>query len=486
MRRPRPARSLAIIAAVIAIVSAAHDAVAQKAPPPTRGGATGIAPSDTTVAARIMAEIRDHQTATSDLLYLTSTIGQRLTGSEHLLHANAWAESTFKARGFTNVHLEPYDFGPSWTRGQAYARLLTGSGSTLSIASLAWSPPTKGLVRADAILLSAKTVAGIDSLSMQVKGRIALAGQLPRIGDPGIDSVAQVAAVKRLGDALASGAIAYLRSAGRSTGLNMTGGPVWRSTFPPRMPYAFVESKDFNLMARSLLHGDRVTLELNLPSTTSPAPVRPNNTVAEIRGSEKPDEVVIIGAHLDSWDLGTGATDNGTGTVAVMEAARAIKALGLVPKRTIRVVLFSGEEQGEFGSKAYVAAHASELANVQAVLVHDLGTGKVRGWALQGREDARPLMAAAIAPMNDMGVWELPLERGDDSDHAPFAAAGVPAFFAVQDTVDYFSVTHHSQYDTYDHVRPDDLKEGAMVIAVTAWELANMPDRLRHVAPRTR
>jgi Zn-dependent M28 family amino/carboxypeptidase len=146
-------------------------------------------------------------------------------------------------------------------------------------------------------------------------------------------------------------------------------------------------------------------------------------------------------------------------------------------------VLFSGEEQGHFGSKAYVQAHAAELPNVQAVIVNDLGTGRVRGWALQGREDARPYMGYAIAPLAELGVNELPLERGDDSDHASFAVMGVPAFFAVQDTVDYFSTTHHSQYDTYDHVRPEDLRQGATAVAVTAWQLANMPERLPHIAP---
>ncbi|HET7041152.1 MAG TPA: M20/M25/M40 family metallo-hydrolase, partial [Gemmatimonadales bacterium] len=189
---------------------------------------------------------------------------------------------------------------------------------------------------------------------------------------------------------------------------------------------------------------------------------------------------VILGAHLDSWDLGTGATDNGTGVAGVMEALRAIEAAGLEPRRTIRVVLFSGEEQGHFGSKAYVEAHRAELPRVQAVLVFDLGTGKVRGFALQGREDSRRLMAAAIAPLNDLGVVELPLERSHDSDHASFTDAGVPAFFAVQDTLDYFRVTHHSQFDTFDRVDPAQLVQAATAMAVTAWELATMPARLPH------
>ena len=263
----------------------------------------------------------------------------------------------------------------------------------------------------------------------------------------------------------------------------MTGGPVWRRPEIPQIPVAFVETKDYALLRRSLERGERVALEVDLGGTFSPAPVQAYNSIAELRGTGHPDEVVILGAHLDSWDLGTGATDDGTGVVAIMEALRAIKAAGLAPRRTIRIVLFSGEEQGHWGSKAYVQAHRAELDRVQAVLVHDLGTGRVRGFAMQGLENARPYFARAIAPANEIGVTELPLERGTDSDHWSFVEAGVPGVFAVQDVVDYFTTTHHSQYDTYDHVRPDDLVQGATALAITAWELANMPERVPHQAP---
>src|SRR5207253_7876071 len=142
----------------------------------------------------------------------------------------------------------------------------------------------------------------------------------------------------------------------------------------------------------------------NLSGSVSPKPVQAYNTVAELRGTDLADQVVILGAHLDSWDLGTGATDNGTGSVAIMEALRAIKDAGLTPRRTIRVILFSGEEQGHWGSKAYVADHLGELDKIQAVLIDDLGTGRIRGFALQGMEASRPLMAKALAPLNDVGV----------------------------------------------------------------------------------
>ena len=204
------------------------------------------------------------------------------------------------------------------------------------------------------------------------------------------------------------GALAFIASAGKKEGLTMTGGPEWRlGTWSPQVPFAFVSTRDYIAIRQGVTRGERVTLEINLPSTTSSAPVQAFNTIAEIPGTDLANEMVIIGAHIDSWDLGTGATDNGTGVVAVIEALRAIQATGLKPRRTIRVALFSGEEQGHWGSKAYVAAHKAEMDNVQAVLILDLGTGKVRGWALQGREDSRALMASAIAPLNDLGVVEL-------------------------------------------------------------------------------
>jgi Zn-dependent M28 family amino/carboxypeptidase len=208
--------------------------------------------------------------------------------------------------------------------------------------------------------------------------------------------------------------------------------------------------------------------------------------VGELRGTEKPDEVVIIGGHLDSWDLGTGATDNATGSAVCLEVLRALQATGLKPKRTLRVVLWSGEEQGLLGSRAYVETHKAELDAIQAVLVHDMGTGMVRGFDLQARENCRGLMALAIAPLNELGVKELPLRIMNGTDHASFDRAGVPAFAAIQESLDYLTGTHHSQIDYPDHLQPDELIQGAQAIAVTAWELLNMDARLPHgIVPRT-
>jgi carboxypeptidase Q len=453
-------------------------------PKPTRPGAEGIAPADTSVSARVMREVKDHQLALGDLEHLTDVIGPRLTGSDRLVRAHAWAESTLVARGFTNVHRESYEFGPSWTRGATSARLLTQNGASLSLAGLAWGPSTPGLVRGDVMRLEGRTRADLEALIGHFKGRIIIPGNMPSAGD---DTAGYRALREKLARAIRDeGALAFLLYAGKGEGLNVTGGPFWRlGTYIPQVPVAFLADKDFTLIQRSMARGERVTLAVDIEGTRSPAPVQAYNSIAELRGTDLSNEVVIIGAHLDSWDLGTGATDNGTGVVAAMEALRAIKATGVPPRRTIRVALFSGEEQGHWGSKAYVRTHASELSNIQAVIVNDLGTGKTRGFAMQGLEASRPFMARAIAPLNELGVNELPLERGTDSDHWSFVEAGVPGFFAIQDVVDYFSVTHHSQFDTFDRVKPDQLVQSAQALAVTAWELANMKERLPHPTPLT-
>jgi carboxypeptidase Q len=221
-----------------------------------------------------------------------------------------------------------------------------------------------------------------------------------------------------------------------------------------------------------------VRVELNIQNTFTKKPVEVMNTVAEIRGTEKPDEVVILGAHIDSWDLGTGATDNGTGSMAVLEAARAMSRLGVKPRRTIRFVLFSGEEQGLNGSKAYTAAHKKELAKISGVLVHDTGTGRVLTIGLMHNYAVRETIDRVLFPIaRSAGLFEPSLRSEGGSDHVPFDEAGVPAFWCIQDNLDY-DRTHHSQADTFDRVRLDDLAQGAGVLAVWAYNTAQLPEML--------
>jgi Zn-dependent M28 family amino/carboxypeptidase len=243
------------------------------------------------------------------------------------------------------------------------------------------------------------------------------------------------------------------------------------------LPNLVIAHEDYTLLERQLLAGVIPRLEGRVENAIGRAPVEQWNTVAEIRGAERPGQVVILGAHLDSWDLGTGTTDNGTGSMVVLEAARTLAQSGLKPKRTIRFILFSGEEQGLLGSRAYAAAHAADADSIQAVLVLDNGTGAIRGQALQGRSDLEGLWRSLLSPVASLGADSVRNATKSGTDHLSFLPYGVPGFNFDQLPRGYFH-THHSQSDTYDKAVPDDLKQAAAVMAVTAYELANLPDLL--------
>jgi carboxypeptidase Q len=274
------------------------------------------------------------------------------------------------------------------------------------------------------------------------------------------------------------GAVAILMPPDKWYGL-LNIGTVNRDYKEGKTPTASLTRENHALLWR-LLDSGSAEVELNMQNSFSDKSMQVYNTVAEIRGTEKPDEVVIIGGHLDSWDLGTGATDNGTGSMAVLEAARALQKVGVKPKRTIRFILFSGEEQGLNGSKAYVKAHKDELGKISGVLIHDSGTGKVFTVGLMTNYAARETMDHVLYPLakaKDIGLSEPSLRSEGGSDHVPFDDEGVPAFWCVQDNVDY-DQTHHSQADTLDRVRWDDLTEGAQVLSVFAYNVAELPEML--------
>ncbi|HJW44681.1 MAG TPA: M20/M25/M40 family metallo-hydrolase [Geothrix sp.] len=440
-----------------------------------------------TPAGKLMKEIKDHAAVVGRVEDLCDLIGPRLTGSETLRRAQAWAMAEMKRLGAVNVHEEAYDFGLAWTRGVDSARLLTHNGLRFRVDQVAWTASPKGPLEGELLLVDARTFDELKAFHGQLRGKILLRSNpfdtRPPLPHRGFDMAVYLAEHRAINQWLQDeGVLATLQMSGRKHGLGYaSGGPGWD---PKRLtiPAAVVPQEPYKMLLRLVARKEPVRLRLSLGGTLSAKPVQAHNVIGEIPGTDKPGEVVIIGAHLDSWDLGTGATDNATGTAVCLEVLRALQATGLKPKRTLRVVLFSGEEQGLHGSQAYVNAHKAEMDAVQAVLVHDMGTGMVRGFYLKGRENCRDLMAQAIAPMNDVGLRELSLESMDGSDHDPFDRAGVPAFAAIQDPVDYFEGTHHSQMDYPDHLRPDQLIQGAQAIAVTAWELLNLEGRLPHGA----
>src|SRR6266576_3301988 len=242
------------------------------------------------------------------------------------------------------------------------------------------------------------------------------------------------------------------------------------------IPTAFITGEGYRMLFRMQKHG-KVEVEIAMANSFGDKPMDVYNTVAEITGSEKPDEVVILGAHLDSWDLGTGSTDNGTGSMAVLEAARALAKLALKPKRTIRFVLFTGEEEGLVGSKRYVEAHKNDLEKISGVLVHDTGTGRVLTLGLHDNYQDRETVDQVLAPLKELKLLEPTMRRTFGTDHASFDDVGVPGFFCIQNMAEY-SKTHHSQSDTFDKVWKDELNQGAQVLAAWAYNTAQLPAML--------
>jgi Zn-dependent M28 family amino/carboxypeptidase len=272
----------------------------------------------------------------------------------------------------------------------------------------------------------------------------------------------------------AAGALGTLVDGAKEHGLmTMSGSP---NRVAP-LPNLVIAHEDYAMLERQLVAGANPRLEGRVENTIGRVPVQQCNTVAELRGSDRPGQVVILGAHLDSWDLGQGVTDNGTGSMVVLEAARVLAQSGLKPKRTIRFILFSGEEQGLLGSRAYAAAHAAQADSIQAVLVLDNGTGAIRGQALQGRDELEGLWHQLLAPVASLGADTVRSASKSGTDHLSFLPYGVPGFNFDQLPRGY-NHTHHSQTDTYDKAIPGDLKQASAVMAVTAWELANLPELL--------
>ena len=469
----------------------------QQAAPPAKDA---VAEADD----KILAEIHDHNEIMSNLEYLSDVIGARLTGTENLKKANDWTRQKFADYGAANPHLEPWTVAHTWTRISATGQIISPSVHPLTIASYAWAPSTNGAVRGPVVYVKAQSVDDLALYKGKLKGAIVISAEPALLPPP--DQPAPNPVTIPYGDSMVlvaphrpgaqptpgpgyrefirarteffknQGVLATLTDSGKPDGLlNMTGLGGRNYDIAP-IPAAFVSSASYRMIWRLLQRGP-VEVELNLTNSIGDKPVEVYNTVAEIRGSEKPDEIVLLGAHLDSWDLGTGTTDNGTGSMIVLEAARALQKAGLQPKRTIRFVLFSGEEQGLNGSRAYVTAHKDELPKFSAALIHDVGTGRVISISLMRNYQDREVMDKVVEPLRPLGFLELSERWMTGSDHASFDEAGVPGFFCVQDPAQYFE-THHSQADTFDQAHEADLVEGAQVMAVWAYNVAQLPDLL--------
>jgi carboxypeptidase Q len=444
------------------------------------------------VTQAILEEIEKRSELMANIEYLCDMIGPRLTGSPNLTKANKWTKDKFQQYGLSNAHLESWMIDRAWTRGEAKGRVVVPVEQRILLESSGWSPSTEGPMRGPVVHVKAQSTDELTAYKGKLKGAWILLSEVsvqptPKQAKPtNLDAemkkrIAQFMKMRTFRPELrkflvSEGIAGILIDSNKEHGLvNMTGAS---SNFSPaEIPEAFLTTESYGLIWRLLKRGP-VEIEIDLKNTFSSGEVEVFNTVADIPGSEKSDEVVIIGGHIDSWDLGTGATDDGTGIMAVLEAARALKAVGVKPKRTIRCVLFSGEEEGLHGSRAYVKAHEKEMSKISGVLVHDMGTGRVKSIGLQGRFDLLEQMVGVIEPFKEaVSLDELSMRTMMGTDHLSFLPHGVPAFAVVQDEAEYRK-THHTESDTYDKVYPDEINQGAKVLAAWAYGVAMLPDIL--------
>jgi len=449
---------------------------------------------------RIVDEGKNRSQVMRYLSHLSHRIGPRLTGSPQLQAAEQWAMGEFRKLGCTNVHLEKWGEVPvGFSRGPAnVARMVEPFASDMVFTTPAWTNGTKGIVRGKVVRMPA-TVAEVETNRANLKGAWVLMPAPPaRPTRPAAAPAAPGAAPAPVTRpqftppsteviaALEKAGVAGLISGSRSE-LVLTGGS-WRDkTFEnhPGVPRVTVRKSDYDRLARNIDFKRDVVVEIGADNRWHRGPFVQSNVVAEIRGSERPDEVVIVSGHLDTWNGpgSQGALDNGTGISTALEAARILTRVGAKPKRTIRFVLWTGEEQGLYGSTEYVKQHAAELPKISAVLVDDGGTNYHGGYDII--ESQKEWFETAIAPTQrafpnlPMKLNVLPrMPRGGGSDHVPFNRAGVPGFFTEETGRSDYDYVHHTQHDRYEMAIPEYLVQSATNHAVVAYNLACAPGLL--------
>jgi carboxypeptidase Q len=415
-----------------------------------------------------------------------TAIGPRLTGSVGLQTAAAWAVDQLRAAGVDRAALEPFTIADGWQRERAAARIVAPHEQPLHVAALGWTPSTPdGGVVGDVVSIDGLTPERIGSSPSRVAGRVVLL-----TGDEAAGRADVVAQQRRALDTALrrAGALAILSpdpGDGRPNDGNvLSARDRAAGATVSALPAAQIGADDARTIRRLLDRGAvRVAIELRNRVTPGPVPV--SNVVGEIRGRERPDEWVIVGAHLDSWDVGAAAQDNASGVAMVLDAARAIAALGQRPRRSVRFALWAGEEEGQLGSTAYADAHAAELDDCVASLNSDAGTGRLIGWTAPDRPD----VAAAVRPLLEpleraVGriAFDASMRYAFQSDGAAFIRAGVPTLDLNADDSHYEDI-HHKTTDTIERVDVKQLTAGAAAVAATAYAIADAPAR---IAPRIR
>jgi len=460
-----------------------------------------------------------------NLFHLTDEIGPRLTGSTGMKKAEEWAKKQLSDWGLENAAIEPWGgFGKGWENQKTYLAITAPYYQALIAAPKAWTPGTNGLVKANAILVRIDSIQDMAKYAGLLKDKIVVLEpatadfkmnfnadakrltdeELQKIAlDPHLEDNPSLSGVKSKAAILKSPAIlrqkidsffyaegvAVVLSGGRgSMGTVFTSNGASRAwNAKPVTPELELNGEHLYRLIRLLEANKNVSLEVEMKNIFLTTDSIENNVIAEIPGTDLKDEIVMLGAHMDSWHASTGTTDNATGCAVVMEAVRILKEIGVHPRRTIRIVLWSGEEQGILGSRAYVKKHFGDkdkrtfkpaYDKISAYFNLDNGAGKIRGIYLQSNDEVRPIFDAWLKPFNDLGATTTTIRNTGSTDHISFDEIGIPGFQFIQDGLEYGSRSHHTNMDSYERVNPSDLMQASIIMASFVYHAAMRDEML--------
>ena len=475
---------------------------------------------DTAMVRRIRDEGLNHSQVQMIAHYLTDVSGSRLTNSPGYRRATDWCVSEFKHWGLSNAASEPWgEFGTGWEIEKCYVALSTPYYQSFIAYPFAWSAGTKGPISADVVAVTSGDSTGVEKMSAQIKGKIVLVtdGDMTirsaftaydkRFSDSDLANLKQQfwatydemqpffqreKAVQRFYALLVKKGVAAIVTkdyGGRDGTVYADAMDSYKKNSDPTVPKIILSTEDFLRVQRLIESKTAVKLDLDIKTKFYSDDLNASNVVAEIPGTDPvlKNELVMLGGHLDSWYSGTGATDNAAGCTVMMEVMRILKELDVKPRRTIRIVLWGGEEQGLIGSYNYVKNHFAdpvtkelkpEQAKVSAYYNLDNGSGKVRGIFLQENEAVRPIFEKWMQPFADLGATAVKSGNTGFTDHYTFDISGIPAFEFIQDPLEYLTRTHHSNMDVYDHLSIEDLKQAATVIASFVYHTAMREEKL--------
>ena len=484
---------------------------------------------DTAVMNQIRTEGLQNSKVMDIAFHLTDASGPRLTSSPGFFHAANYAKDQLAKWGLVNAMLDPWgDFGKSWELEKSYIAMTAPWYKSLEAYPKAWTSGTIGLQNAEVILIRAKDSADLGAYRGKLKGKILIMDNndsyklsfkpdARRYTDEELDSMENIkmqpedtAAMRRRREqfrsrflglqkllnslkamAVNEGSVAIFTSSPRNhdgTIFVQQAGP-YKLTDPANFLDIALQWEDYMTIVRLLKNNIPVKIDADVQTKFFTNDTKGYNVIAEIPGTDKKlkDEVVMLGGHLDSWQGGTGATDNGAGSMVMMEAVRILKAIGIKPRRTIRIALWSGEEEGLLGSKGYVKKTFADPTDMKLLPAHekfsayfnvDNGTGKIRGVYLQGNEAVRPIFRQWLAPFNDLGAKTLTISNTGGTDHLSFDAVGLPGFQFIQDPLEYDTRNHHSNMDVSEHLQEDDLKQAATIVAAFVYDAAMRDEKL--------